>query len=207
VKKIIVLAFVAALAAPAAFAETSTFDIGVLGGLNANSSSSSPSSLTEGSKGKFAPTFGVTSTYALTPELGLGVDLLMAKRKQGADGTEATQSYTALQLPVTLRYTGIQYFQIGAGPYYSMAMGDITSDNGSGGTATTTFEDANMKKSDFGLAAVARGWYPIAPQWNLVGDLRYLMGLSNQIKEVPTGVDASVKSKDFQILVGATYAM
>ncbi len=183
-----------------AFAITGLY-AGALGGLNVSqfSFSPAPSGATMASGKSFAG--GVAVGFPIMPLLGLEVDAVMAQQALSMDVSTTAAGYTFsysadmkmnhLQIPVLVRFGFLDMFSVGAGLFYAMGLGDISSDESisvtNGGatvqstskTTTVTYDKAKMSKSVYGAIASGTFMYSFMPMLSAGVDLRYLMGLNN----------------------------
>jgi hypothetical protein len=144
------------------------------------------------------PGFQVESGFMLTP-----------RKYRATDSTSGVADTTSNQLiiPVLARFTALPLVSVGAGPYYAMGTGQVSTTvtpvGGSAGDPVLTDYDSTggIKKSGFGLMASARLEIPFLPTISLLADARYLLDLSNR------SVDSAdtLKFKDLQLLVGASF--
>lgn len=150
-------------------------------------------------------TFGLGNQFGLSADFGLGVigvsvDALYATRGQFL--AVINNTWKELLVPVQAKFALLPFLSIGAGAYYSMALGDITVETLGVETGTLTFDAAGISGSDYGLVAGVGLGIPLGIT-TLSIEGRYLYGLKNRQNNA-TG-DASAKSSAFDMLVGFTF--
>ena len=193
---------VSVLSGSLAFANT---ELGVLGGLNLGMNSFSTTApgvtITTGSVSSFM--FGAALHHTLQDSFGIEIDALYQKRgisvTGSGGGVSVTRNITVnyLTLPVMARFEVVpQYVRLGVGGYASLAISDV-----SVGDVSATRAASNWSSTDFGLIGSVRGSYPVAPNVDLVADVRYMFGFT----DVDTTAENDSKLRDFSILAGASY--
>ena len=168
---------------------------GVLGGINfANTSiKTEPGDgpVATSSNAGFIGGFSFKTSLTI---LTLEADALFVK-KVVTEGVLSTGS-NALEVPAFVRFTFFPFFNAGLGAYYSVGLGDIQR-----GVTTLSYGAAGRNKSNFGLNASLQMELPIAPRISLIGDLRYIFGLT----EESAFANQSVKTRELQFLAGVSY--
>lgn len=165
------------------------------------------------------------------PKLGFGggllFDTMMASRLglelgvlYGARKTESITSYTALgvntstdsisearfvQLPLLARLWLHPMLSVGAGGYYAQGVGQVSNKNQStGATTKESFQDAGLKKTDYGILGSVQLRLRLSMAATLLLDGRYTQGLAN----VSATSDGTVKKfHEVQGLVGFAFGM
>lgn len=151
---------------------------------------------------------GALFGFKLNPFLTLEAGGLFAPRKSSIDFSildaslpSATKSYNAIQIPALLRVTAIPLLSFGAGMYYSVGMGSVTSEVTGSAPSTQTFAEARLKSSDYGLVGSVAFRLPLAPMFGFVVDGRFNYGLAN----LATDAGVSLKAREAQVLAGLNF--
>jgi hypothetical protein len=187
------------------------FELAVEGGLSMQSPSyslSSGSSLAIGSKTSIG--YGAFAGLSFLPGIQIETGLMyLPRRFSETSDTAGVAELTAnhLIIPIMARFTALPLVSVGAGAYYAMGSGQVSTTltpvGGSAGDPVLEDYDATggIKKSGLGLMASARLELPFLPTIRLLVDARYLMDLNNR------SVDAAetLKFKDLQLLAGASF--
>ena len=114
-------------------------------------------------------------------------------------------SQKEIQIPVLLRFTALPMFSIGAGGFYSVAMGDPSvsiSDPTLQAAVNATASSA--VKGNYGLAGSIAFNMPILPTVSVLVDGRYLYGLKNLAASTSTDKETTT---DLQVLAGVTFGI
>ncbi len=106
----------------------------------------------------------------------------------GSNGNSGWENY--LQIPVLAAYK-FGVFSAGLGPYIGFGLGSGSS---------LANQSVGYFKTDIGLMAKAGADIPVSSRVGIVGELAYEFGLA----DISTGL-ISVRSRNFMILVGASY--
>lgn len=175
--------------------------VGVLGGLGSTTFSMTPNSgSTFESQQAFG--FGGSLEVDVAPFFGLEVDAIYMPRKwkQNSSAGNYELMYSNMVIPVLLRFNGLPFISVGAGAYYSFAMGDLEAKQGT--TITTSNLSSNgIKKTGFGLIGAVGVMFDVAPMVGLGVDLRYLASISDAASN--SGFDASYK--EVHLLLAAQF--
>ena len=134
---------------------------------------------------------GASVEYSLSKKWGFEFGLFYSPRgmKYVTPGAQEEQiSFQALSVPILIRSTAFRNFGFGFGAYYSRALGASPSINQLGG----------LKKDDVGIVVSARIKAPLLDPFYLVGDLRYLHGLTS----LSPSSEAQIFLRDAQLLLG-----
>lgn len=119
-----------------------------------------------------------------------------------AGGGKVSYSGTQVQFPVQARFSPFKLFSMGAGAYLAKGVGDV--ECAQSGTVTClaqgSYSDYGLKASDFGIVLSAGSGFGLGIV-SVFADLRYLIGLSNQVLD-PSGGITDFKQSDFQFLAG-----
>ncbi|MGK5089751.1 outer membrane beta-barrel protein [Bdellovibrionota bacterium FG-2] len=145
-------------------------ELTVLGGISRSTPEFVPASLTF--KGRNSYGGGALLGIRFKRFFGLEVGGLYVNRKYGDSAGDIC--FNTLQLPALLRFRLLPMLSFGVGGYYTMGIGNVTF-----GTATSTFADAALKKSDYGVVGDARLRLPLVPTLGFIVDFRYLYGLGD----------------------------
>ena len=185
-------------------------EVAVLGGLdmaNMSTNQTLPAGVTKSSISKF--TFGLDYNHTFAPSWSVEVGGFYQNK-----GLKLTQSNVdsvtvghAFTVPVMVRYAVLpQYLSLGVGAFTSFAIGDLSTTRGTQAATTQTYDAAKMSKLDFGLVGGLRASYPVAAGIDVVGDVRYYLGMKN-LNTDTNSATVSQKSTDLAILVGARFAL
>jgi hypothetical protein len=156
------------------------------------------------------------TTYKGVPALGAGVLLefrlvhyvgfefggIYVPRVYKTSGLDTTTTTTQklYEFPVLLRIHPVSFFSLGGGVYYGSYTGTVSTkvESATGTTqSSSTYAAAARSKRDYGLAAAAALYMPLAPLLKFVIDGRYTVGARNN----STG-SGSLKFNDTQVLAG-----
>ncbi|MEK6580469.1 MAG: outer membrane beta-barrel protein, partial [Bdellovibrionota bacterium] len=144
--------------------------------------------------------YGVGVGWSAMPGFGFETDLLMTKRKFGANAvTDLAAQY--LQIPVIFKATMIPMVTLGAGLYYAKSLSDKLTQTTSGVDTEISFGSLNWNQSDFGWLLEAGGSFPLAPLLSFKVDLRYYMGFSS----ISTDTTRSDKWNGLDVLAGLSF--
>lgn len=167
----------------------------VFGDVNMHNTKTTPSAGAT-SSAKLGFGFGVGAEFSLAPTVGLSIEAIYEMHK--AESAPVTISTTALVFPVAARIWLSPMFNLLAGGYYSMAMGDITAEAG-GVSASVDYATAGAKKSDYGAVAGLGLSFP----GGFFFDARYYLGLADLNDPATAGV--TTKSSNIQGLIGMRF--
>ncbi len=192
-KKIITLLFVCFVAS-GAYAQSLSF--GIRGGVNIAKESVSSSGVSISTDSKAGLMLGTYLTVMTSEKFGFQPELVYSSFGGSAtiNGQTATDNYNYLSLPVMLRFNASENISIQAGPQ----LGFLLSAKSSVGSQSIDVKD-QMNGIDFG-AAFGLGF----DFGSFNAGARYYLGLSNVIKNVPTGFDIKQTNTAIQLFVGYT---
>jgi hypothetical protein len=125
----------------------------------------------------------------------------------GFDFTQETKA-TGVHLPVAVRFWLSPMFALGIGGYFDLAMGDIKTSTTVAGTTsedTSTYDEAQIKKTNYGALASLALRFPLGGSASFLIDGRYKLGLAN-LNNAP-GSTTTFKMNDIQALVGVSFRM
>ena len=183
-------------------------EVSVLGGLDMTgvTFSSVPAGTTLSNATKI--TFGADYNHAFATNWSLEVGLFYQNKgtKLTVAGVEGTTIAKSITTPVMVRYSVLpQYLSLGVGAFTSFGVGSVNVEAG-GNTTSSTYEQIGWAKFDYGVVGGLRASYPVSQGLDVIGDVRYYLGLKN-LNTDPTTPDTTAKSKDIAVLVGVRYAL
>lgn len=177
--------------------------VSAVGALNLTNFSVSPASpnLSIGTGTTFG--FGALASTSFIPMFSLELGALYMPHKININDTNGNlisgESQTYLEVPLLLRFTALPIVSVGAGLYYAHTLGNETLS----APGATDQSVSNATSSDFGLEASVAAGFPIFPTISVMGDLRYLFGLTNQDSTGAT----TTHFRDIELLVGLTFSI
>lgn len=202
-KKILSLVLpLALLGSQLAQAELSLSAVGILNFSNSAVSPAPPS--TSKSMGTTVG-FGVLGAMPIFPGFSAEIGALYVPRKVGtniAGVNVSTLTSNSLEVPLLVRCTLLPIVSFGLGVYYAHTLGDGTTSRPNVADTPFKYELSNVSTSDFGLEASVAASYPILPMLSIVGDVRYLLGLTNQ-----TSGTTTTQYRDLQFLAGVSVGL
>ena len=193
-------------------------EVTILGGVNFSGLNTNESTLSQylGSLKRF--NFGLDYNIGFAPLVVFEVGAFYQVRgfsvsaSSGVGAGEASISAKSITVPVLVRFSVVpKFLSLGAGLYGSYALDDLYVDgrlnipgivNLSGGTSIS-HQSLGLTRFDYGLVTSMKGTIPVAPGIDLVGDLRYQLGLKDQ----NDSITISSKLRDFIVLLGARFAI
>ncbi|NBU20429.1 hypothetical protein EBS43_03280 [bacterium] len=134
---------------------------------------------------------GLSLEYSIAKRWGLEIGIFSAERGMiYSDSTVQDQqvSFRTVTLPLLIRSTALKYFGFGFGAYYSRALG----------SAPLMNQVGSLKQDDTGIVVSARLKAPLLEPFSIVGDIRYLYGLTN----LSPLSSAQIFVRDVQLLLG-----
>ena len=204
------LLLVSATVGAAACASTSAFaiDATVLGGLNMASPSIDPSLTGSTTSAKSEFMYGATVGLPFFPGLGLELGAFMAPRTSTTKDVLGNGNQTSakfIEIPLMLRLNALPFISVGAGMYYGIGTGNVSTKSVSGSTVSSTpteknFSDSGLVSSDLGIATSVRAEFSILPLMSIVGDVRYNIGL----KDLDQSPLTTTKNRELQLLLGVS---
>lgn len=168
----------------------------VFGDVNMHTTKTSPTPAGGNASAKLGFGFGVGAEFSLAPTVGLSLEAIYEMHKAESAGT--TIGTTSLVFPLAARIWLSPMFNLLAGGYYSMAMGDITVEN-SGVSASFPYSTFGAKKSDYGAVAGLGLSFP----GGFFFDARYYLGLADL--NDPAVAGSTTKSSNIQGLIGMRF--
>jgi hypothetical protein len=199
------LLFVLPFALLAASGAQAGLSVSAVGALNFSNFSTSPTQTTTTATGTTVG-FGALGSLSVFPAFSGEIGLLYVPRKVStelAGANVATVSSNTLQIPLLVRFTGLPIVSVGAGVYFASTLGNGSVTTPTQKDATYSYSANNRSTSDFGLTASLAANYPLLPMLSLVGDLRYLLGLTNQYSSGAV----SQYYRDIQFLAGVSFGL
>lgn len=199
-RSLLFVSFNLLISAPASAA----IDLNLLGVLNFISPNYSDTSIPQAdSSGGTSLGFGVMGGIDLLPgfRTELGLIYLPQEFTATRSGTNTETKVKYLQIPLIARFTGLPFFNVGAGGHFSLAVGDAEVKTTTGGVSTAQFlgrDQANISSTDWGLIASLQTKSFNLATVHLLGEIRYVLGLH----DINTSSNVDVKFNDFQILAG-----
>ena len=184
-------------------------EVSVLGGLDMTGITSNPvpEGMTLSNATKF--TFGADYNHAFASNWSLEVGLFYQNKgaKSTSAGIESTVIAKSITTPVMVRYSVLpQYLSLGVGAFTSFGVGSVNIVETPGKTYDETYEKVGSAKFDYGVVGGLRASYPVFQGLDVIGDVRYYLGLKN-LNTDPTDPNTTEKSKDIAVLVGVRYAL
>jgi len=178
-------------------------ELTVLGGLNLHSSSVDPEAAGTETGGGTGAAFGALIGWEFIPAFGLETGALFVKKDNNvkATGTDLETSHGAIEVPLMLRFTALPILSVGGGLVYTRNS-RTTSREGTllSASVNDEIEAAALKRNEWGARLNARIGMPLVPLVSAVLDLNYVLGLS----DIDLDPNASSKTREFQVLVGAS---
>ncbi len=151
--------------------------------------------------------FGFLASTSVIPMFSLELGALYVPRKVNINDSNGNNLSTTkapyLEIPLLLRFTALPIVSIGAGPYYAHSAGSLTVSAPNVADTSPSFSDQGVATSDFGVEASVAASFPILPMLSVMGDLRYLWGLTNLDS---SGVTTN-HARDVEFLVGLTLSL
>lgn len=150
--------------------------------------------------GKTSFGIGAGAEFSLSETIGIEVDILALNHKFSRDtaeffGTEASNTYSSsyIQVPVLLKYHPVNFFNVGAGIYYSRIYSSWTVSVGDSEASISDFE-----ANDLGFVLSLGAVTPLGGTFAVVSDLR----LAHSISELSRDSGDVLQFSDIQALVG-----
>lgn len=200
---------IAAMAVLSILSASPSWAIGVtaLGGLNSYGFSADPAP--DSTSTQYQPAFGLLGHFGVFPLFALESGALYLGRGiESVSGDVTTESnYSALVVPVMLKFTGLPFVNVGAGLFYSKSLGEISATVTDAATDAVTegdssFADSGLKASDFGVAANVQLVMPFLPLVRGIVDLRLHQGLTDQAEGA-----GEIKNRDLSVMAGVQVAL
>jgi len=184
-------------------------EVSVLGGLDMTGYSYNPvpAGTTFSNATKF--TFGADYNHAFASNYSLEFGLFYQNKgtRVSATGFESTTIAKSITTPVMVRYSVLpQYLSLGVGAFTSFGVGSVNTVETPGMTYIETYEKVGLAKFDYGVVGGIRASYSVFQGLDVIGDVRYYLGLKN-LNTDPTTPNTTAKSKDIAVLVGVRYAL
>jgi hypothetical protein len=165
---------------------------------------------------------GLANTWSSTPLVGAGFAILPAfdflksfqiqsgvmifqktfnvTYNNGVFTQPASESYTAIEVPLVLFYKIFEHLEAGIGGYYLVNPANTIVQNTFGGAP---LPDSTSTGNDSGLTAAIDWILPLSPQTDLLFSGRYNYGKGNMAS---VGTDTVQAFTDFQLLIGLHFS-
>jgi hypothetical protein len=158
------------------------FDLGFVGGLNSAYQGVAERNWGANSSAKATFAFGTLLNFSLLPLFSLETGVIYSTHKTGTSlGFDETKN---LVIPIVGRLWLLPILSIGAGPYYSLGLGNYRTVSTPETAATTQanpeYSAVGYSKGDYGFLLSANLSFPIAPGLNVLGDIRHYVGLKDR---------------------------
>ncbi|MEO5969429.1 MAG: outer membrane beta-barrel protein [Bdellovibrionia bacterium] len=148
---------------------------------------------------------GISLVFRMTEHLDVETTILYLPRnysKTGGSRLQTSYSLAVLQYPVVTRYWLSENFALGLGAYYSTGLGNLTLTQNSQ-PQVLGYNDILLTAWDLGLTASAQYLSPLNENMNLIGQARFLFGLTNSDQTE----NGSLSTRDLQLWFGIGFKL